>query len=189
VIGKPYRRSTRMNADRKIKTFNHKGHEGTRREIGTSEHRGIGTSKALPRIHVINADRKSKPLKRGGKEEAEGAETRKRRDWRAERRDHRRGRRCHTSIELSHRRFVGDRQGEDGFTAGAVRAVGKLEKAAVGFSDLAAQDEADAAAAVFGGEEGHEKIVAVEQAGALVADEDLNAARVGAPADFPRPDV
>src|SRR6185503_14683169 len=41
-------------------------------------------------------------------------------------------------------------------------------------------------AAVLGGEEWNEKIVTVEQAGALVADEDFNTARVGAPAYFNR---
>src|SRR5437899_10400851 len=56
----------------------------------------------------------------------------------------------------------------------------------MGFGDLAAQDQPDTAAAMFGGEEGYEKIVTVEEAGALVEDEDLNAARVGAPADFDR---
>ncbi len=56
----------------------------------------------------------------------------------------------------------------------------------MGFGDLAAQDEADAAAAVLGGKEWHEKIVTVEEAGAFVADEDLNAASVGAPADLDR---
>ena len=65
-----------------------------------------------------------------------------------------------------------------------ISAVGELQHAAVGFSDLAAQDQTDAAAAVLGGEEWNKKIVAVEQAGALVADEDFNAARVGAPAHF-----
>ena len=68
----------------------------------------------------------------------------------------------------------------------SVIAVGELQHAAVGFGDLPAQDQTNAAAAVLGGEEWNKKIVAVEQAGALVADEDFNAARIGAPAYFNR---
>ena len=86
--------------------------------------------------------------------------------------------------KLPTRAVIRDRQRQHGFTACPVRAVGELQHAAVGFCDLAAQDQTDAAAAVLGGEEWNKKIVAVEQAGALVADEDFNAARVGAPAHF-----
>ena len=87
-------------------------------------------------------------------------------------------------IRLPARAVIRDRQGQHGFTACPVIAVGELQHAAVGFCDLSAQDQTDAAAAVLGGEEWNEKIVAVEQAGALVADEDFHAARVGAPAHF-----
>src|SRR3954468_250140 len=88
--------------------------------------------------------------------------------------------------KLPARDVIRDRQRQHSFTACPVRAVSELQHAAVGFSDLAAQDQANAAAAVLGGEEWNEKIVAVEQAGALVSDEDFNAARVGAPAHFNR---
>ena len=53
-----------------------------------------------------------------------------------------------------------------------------MQHAAVGFCNLSAQDQTDAAAAVLGGEEWNKKIVAIEQAGALVADEGFNVARV-----------
>jgi hypothetical protein len=52
---------------RKIKTFNHRGHEGTRRR----------KNKSLPRIKTDEADRKTKTLKHGGKEEAEERNDRK----------------------------------------------------------------------------------------------------------------
>jgi hypothetical protein len=87
-------------------------------------------------------------------------------------------------VPLPARPVIRDWQGEHGFTALSIIAVGELQHAAVGFCDLAAQDQTDAAAAVLGGEEWNKKIVAVEQAMALVADEDFNTARVGAPAHF-----
>jgi hypothetical protein len=90
------------------------------------------------------------------------------------------------NVPLPARPVIRDRQREHSFTARPVRPIGELQHAAVGFSDLAAQDQTDAAAAVLGGEEWNKKIVTVEQAGALVADEDFNAARVGAPAYFNR---
>src|SRR5947209_6672273 len=81
---------------------------------------------------------------------------------------------------------IRNRQRNNSFAAGAVAAVGELEHAAVGLGDLAAEDQADAAAAVLGSEERHEKIVTVEQAGTFVADEEFNTARIGAPAHFDR---
>ena len=82
------------------------------------------------------------------------------------------------------RHVIHVRQGKHCLAAVAVGAVGELQDAAVSFGDLAAQNQPDTTAAVLGGEERHEKIVAVEQAGAFVKDEDFNATRVGAPADF-----
>jgi hypothetical protein len=79
---------------------------------------------------------------------------------------------------------IRDWQRQHGFASLAIIAVGELQHTAVGFCDLASQDQSNAAAAVRGGEEWDKKIVAVEQAGALVADEDFNAARVGAPVHF-----
>ena len=90
------------------------------------------------------------------------------------------------NIPLPARTVIRDRQRQHCFAARPVSAVGELQHAAVGFCDLSAQDQTDAAAAVLGGEERNEKIVAVEQAGALVTDEDFNAARVGAPAHLNR---
>src|SRR3954452_10589184 len=88
--------------------------------------------------------------------------------------------------KLPTRAVIRDRQGQDGFASLPISTVGELQHTAVGFCDLAAQDQTDAAAAVFGGEEWNKKIVTVEQAGALVSDEDFNAARVGAPTHFNR---
>src|SRR4051812_13925175 len=87
---------------------------------------------------------------------------------------------------LSCRPVIRNWQRQHGFTSRPVSAVGELQHAAVGLSDLAAQDQANTATAVLGGEEWNKKIVTVEQAGTLVADEDFNAARVGAPAYFNR---
>src|SRR5579864_4632070 len=74
------------------------------------------------------------------------------------------------NFPLPARPVIRDRQGQHSLTACPVSAVGELQHAAVGLSDLSAQDQTDAATAVLGGEEWNKKIVAVEQAGALVAD-------------------
>ena len=177
------------------KTFNHKGHKETRRRKKQNLARRRGEQ---PRREVEKArvDRKGENHRRGrrchtsmvGRETSRGqlCETR---IGTSKAKSHRRGRLCYTSVvgrkkSALPRPVIRDRQCEHRFAALSIRAVGELQHAAVGFCDLAAQDQTDAAAAVLGGEEWNKKIVAVEQAGALVADEDFNAARVGAPAHF-----
>src|SRR5215813_10022865 len=74
--------------------------------------------------------------------------------------------------EVYHQR---ERQG--GFSPGAVFAVGQLQTTAVGFSNLAAENQANAAAAVLGSKEWNKKILAVQKPRPFV--EHKNFQRVG----------
>src|SRR6266481_4758616 len=67
-------------------------------------------------------------------------------------------------------RSIGDWQRDHGFATAAVGPVGKLQHASVGLGDLAAQNQPNAAAAVLGSKEGDKEVVAVQQAGTVVAD-------------------
>ena len=53
----------------------------------------------------------------------------------------------------------------------------KLEGASVGFCDLAGEGEANSAAGFLGGEEGHEEVARIAEAGAVVANGDAEESR------------
>jgi len=70
---------------------------------------------------------------------------------------------------LSRRTVIRDRQRQHCLTTRPVRAVSELQHAAVGFSDLVAQDQSDAAVLVV--KNGTKRLSLLSKAGALVADE------------------
>src|SRR5215471_4208226 len=82
---------------------------------------------------------------------------------------------------------VTNRQRNSRFTASAVLTIGELQNATVGFCNLPAHNQAYAAAAVLGREEGYEEVVAVEKTWSFITDEDFHAPRIGAPSDLNRP--
>ena len=74
-------------------------------------------------------------------------------------------------------------QAQSCLAAGRGGSVFERESAAVGFGDLAAQDQADAGAAGFRGEEGHKQVVGVGEAWAVVLDDDVDVAAGSSPMD------
>ena len=76
------------------------------------------------------------------------------------------------------------RQTEAGFAALGVGAIFQGEFAAVGFGDLAAEDQADAGAVWLGGEEGDEEIGGVGDAGAVVEDAYVDVGALARPGDL-----
>src|SRR5258708_28130693 len=91
-----------------------------------------------------------------------------------------------TGSQLYRKLIIGKRQGHGGFTACPVGPVGKSQNPSMGFSNLPAQDQPNSAAAVLGGKERNKQIVAIQQSGAFVANNNLHTARVGVPPDFDR---
>src|SRR5581483_7393745 len=85
-------------------------------------------------------------------------------------------------LRLTSRRVRVEGQPQRGLTSANVFAVLQRERATVGFGNLPAQHEADAAAAGLRGEERNEEVVAVKESGALVADEDFDRVSVHVPA-------
>src|SRR6185312_11445483 len=79
-----------------------------------------------------------------------------------------------------------ERQAQGGLTSAHVFAVFQRQRPAMGFGNLTAQYQADSAAAGLCSEEGHKQIVAVEQARALVADEDFYRLSIHIPSDLYR---
>src|SRR5580658_4507084 len=69
--------------------------------------------------------------------------------------------------ERMRERFL-NREAQFCFAAAAVAAILERQSAAVGFCDLAAEDEANSGAALFRGEEGHEEVGGVRNAGAFI---------------------
>src|SRR5277367_2960830 len=74
-----------------------------------------------------------------------------------------------------------DGKAELRFAAAAVAAVLQRQRAAVGFCDLAAEDETDAGAALFCGEEGDEKVCGVGDTRAFIEHRDFHVRAVPGP--------
>jgi len=76
-----------------------------------------------------------------------------------------------------------DGEAEAGFAAVGVGAIFEVELAAMGFGDLAAEDQSNARAARFGGEEGNEDVGRVGDARAVIHDPNFQEGAVARPAD------
>src|SRR6266571_5314461 len=76
-----------------------------------------------------------------------------------------------------------DPQAQVRFAAGGAFAILQAERAAVGFGDLPAQDQANAGAAGFGSVEGNEEIGRVRKSRSVVLDENIEIAAGSLPSD------
>src|SRR5205809_7081040 len=77
---------------------------------------------------------------------------------------------------------ISDRQSQVGAAAAAVYPILERQRSAVGFRDLAAQEEADARSTGLGREERHEEVRGIRQAGALILNPELERAAFALPA-------